>query len=196
MKLFVVKAALQLSLLLLLVIPCPSYAVDSDPRVKLSTDMGDIVVELYPALAPVTVANFLNYVDNRFYDGLIFHRVVPGFMIQTGGKRFDFTDKEPNEPIVNESANGLLNKPGTLAMARLSDPDSATSQFFINLADNRHLDPKKKKPGYTVFGKVIQGMDVAIAISKQTTGLYKKFPKAPNVPIRILKARRLNTEAQ
>lgn len=169
----------------------PALADTDNPKVKLTTDLGEIVIELYPALAPVTVANFLGYVNEHFYDGLLFHRVVPNFMIQTGGKRFDFTEKEPKEPIVNESANGLLNKPGTIAMARLPDPDSATSQFYINIADNTHLNPKKDKPGYTVFGKVIDGMDVVKAISVEETGLYKKFPNAPNVPVRILKARTL-----
>ncbi len=176
------------SLCLALTYTCVQAA---EPKVLLKTDLGNIEIELFPALSPVTVENFLAYVDKGFYDGLIFHRVGPNVMVQTGGKRFDFTDKEPGEPIVNESANGLLNKPGTVAMARLPDPDSATSQFYINIADNTHLNPKKDKAGYTVFGKVVSGMDVVIAISEEETGLYKAYPNAPNVPVRILKATRL-----
>ena len=102
------------------------------PRVRLTTDLGDIVIQLFPSKAPVTVKNFLDYVDARFYDGVIFHRVVPGFVVQTGGLTFDFVRKQTREQIVNESGNGLKNLSGTLAMARYSDPDSASSQFFIN----------------------------------------------------------------
>ncbi len=168
-----------------------STATPTNPRVLLKTDLGEIVLELYPQKAPATVANFLNYVEARFYDGLIFHRVIPGFMIQTGGFTFDFVEKATKEPVINESMNGLKNRYGTIAMARHSDPDSATSQFFINMRHNPHLDAKKKKPGYTVFGRVIEGMDVAKQITEEPRGLYRAWPDAPNVPVRVLSAKQL-----
>ena len=162
-----------------------------NPRVLFKTDLGNIVIELYPQKAPLTVANFLTYVNERFYNVLIFHRVKPGFVVQTGGFTFDFIQKATKKPVKNESRNGLSNRYGTIAMARHSDPDSATSQFYINMRHNPHLDAKKKTPGYTVFGKVIEGMDVAKEITKQPMGLYRNFPDAPNVPVRVLTATQL-----
>ncbi|WP_237065683.1 peptidylprolyl isomerase [Microbulbifer guangxiensis] len=167
-------------------------AAAANPKVALQTDLGTIRVELFTDKAPVTVENFLGYVDSGFYDGVIFHRVIPGFMAQTGGLTFDFQKKETGESIANESDNGLRNKRGTLAMARHSDPDSATSQFFINLANNTHLDAGEDKPGYTVFGRVVDGMEVVEKIAAEPQGLYRAYPNAPNVPVRILKAERLD----
>lgn len=155
-----------------------------NPVVKLETDLGPITVELYEKEAPLTVDNFLTYVKDGFYNGTIFHRVIPGFMIQGGGYTFDFVEKETREPIKNESDNGLANKAGTLAMARTQDPDSATAQFYINVANNTHLDDA----GYAVFGQVTEGWEVIDEILAQPRGQYSTFPNAPNQPIRILDA--------
>ena len=165
---------------------------NSNPQVLLQTDLGDIQIELFPQSAPKTVANFLSYVDDGFYDGTIFHRVIPGFMIQTGGFTFDFKRKPTKDPVVNESNNGLQNKVGTVAMARTNNPDSATSQFFINAVNNAYLDynTRQKKAGYTVFGKVTKGMDVVRKIEQQPRGRYRLFRDAPNETIRIIKASR------
>jgi cyclophilin family peptidyl-prolyl cis-trans isomerase len=140
--------------------------------VKLQTSMGNIVIKLDEQTAPVTVKNFLGYVESGFYDGTIFHRVIPGFMIQGGGLTNQMVEKKTRAPIINEAKNGLSNMRGTIAMARSSDPNSATSQFFINHRDNEFLNYiNENKPGYAVFGKVIEGMDVvdAIASVKTTT---------------------------
>lgn len=166
------------------------------PRVTLTTDLGTIVLELYPEDAPATVENFLEYVDARFYDGTLIHRIVPGFVIQGGGLAFDYTRKETREPVVNESDNGLSNVRGTVAMARADDPDSATSQFFINLNNNLFLDAEEDKPGYTVFGVVLTGMEVADEISEQPRGEHRHSSEAPNELIQILSARRTDPEAQ
>lgn len=139
--------------------------------VKLQTNMGDIVIELDDAAAPVTVKNFLAYVNGGFYDGTIFHRVIRNFMIQGGGFTADMSRKQTNPPIVNEGSNGLKNNRGTISMARTNDPHSATSQFFINHKDNASLNyVAGGSPGYAVFGKVVQGMDVVDEIAGvQTT---------------------------
>lgn len=157
------------------------------PLVKLETDVGPIVLELFEDKAPITVANFLRYVDDGFYNGTIFHRVIPGFMIQGGGLTFDFVEKDTHDPIVNESDNGLLNLAGTVAMARTFDPDSATSQFYINVANNTHLDDA----GYAVFGKVREGWETIDAILELPRGLYPEYPHAPTEMVRILRASRL-----
>lgn len=170
-------------------------ALADNPEVELKTDLGTIRVALYADKAPATVENFLAYVDSGFYNGVIFHRVIPGFMAQTGGHTFDFQKKETREPVVNESDNGLSNERGTLAMARTSDPDSATSQFFINLVDNVRLDAKEDGPGYTVFGEVKAGMEVVEKIAAEPRGRYRSFPDAPNVPVRILTAKRIDGDA-
>lgn len=164
-----------------------------NPRVLFETDLGKMTIELYPKEAPKTVENFLAYVDKGFYNGTIFHRVIPDFVVQGGGFTFDFKRKDTMDPVVNESNNGLKNLAGTLSMARTNDPDSATSQFFINLRDNPHLDPQGNQPGYAVFGKVVEGFDVAKKIESQPRGMYRNsgFPEAPNYPVRILKASRL-----
>ena len=135
-------------------------AVEKPVKVKLTTSMGDIILELYPDKAPATVANFLQYVKDGFYNGTVFHRVIDGFMIQGGGLTADLQKKATRAPIKNEADNGLKNEPYTVAMARTNDPDSATSQFFINVADNKALNFKAKNArdwGYTVFGSVVRG---------------------------------------
>jgi len=150
-----------------------SMVLAADPRVEFKTSMGTIVVELYPDKAPKTVESFLQYARDGFYDGTIFHRVIPGFMIQGGGFTPDFKQKPTRAPVRNEADNGLKNAVGTLAMARTSDPHSATAQFFINVADNAMLDfrfPTQEGYGYAVFGKVTKGMDVVNAIVKVPTG--------------------------
>ena len=142
----------------------------SNPRVLLKTSLGDITLELYPDKAPVTVENFLRYVNEGFYDNTIFHRVIAGFMNQGGGFSTDAVQKKNHPPIKNEASNGLKNDRGTISMARTNDPDSATSQFFLNFADNKPLDyVSPARPGYAVFGKVIEGLDVLDAINKVKT---------------------------
>lgn len=148
-------------------------AIAADPQVELKTSAGTIVVELYPDKAPKTVANFIQYVRDGFYDGTIFHRVIPGFMVQGGGFTADFKEKPTRAPIRNEAETGLKNATGTIAMARTSDPHSATAQFFINVADNATLDfryPTEQGYGYCAFGRVVKGMDVVERIVKVPTG--------------------------
>lgn len=160
--------------------------------VALKTDLGTFVIELYPKAAPITTKNFLGYVDKKFYDGTIFHRIVPGFVVQGGGMNFDFSEKPTNEPIINESANGLPNDYKSVAMARQNDPNSATSQFYINLKNNTGLNATKSKPGYTVFGKVISGMEIVEKIAQEPRGMFKAHPEAPNYAVRILSASRVD----
>jgi peptidyl-prolyl cis-trans isomerase B (cyclophilin B) len=149
------------------------HAGAAAPQVEMKTSLGTIVIELYPDKAPQTVENFLQYVKTGHYDGTLFHRVIPGFMIQGGGFDADFKQKSTRKPVRNEASNGLKNTVGTIAMARTSDPHSATAQFFINVADNVPLDfrfPTAEGYGYTVFGKVSKGMDVVNRIVKVQTG--------------------------
>ncbi len=154
--------------------------------VTFDTSEGAFEVELYPEKAPATVENFLEYVNAGFYSGVIFHRIVPGFVVQTGGFDQHYQRRETRAPIVNESANGLRNLRGTLSMARTSMPDSATSQFFISLIDNKSLDWKPGSPGYAVFGKVTQGMDVIDRMAQLPQGNHKGlFSNAPNKPVII-----------
>lgn len=163
---------------------------DSDKFVTFETDLGTLIIQLYPEKAPVTVANFLAYVDSGFYEGTIFHRVIPGFVVQGGGLTFDFNRKETLEPIINESDNGLENQYLTLSMARTSAVNSATSQFFINLKHNPTLDAKENQPGYAVFGKVIAGESVVEKIVDEPRGAFRSYPDAPDAAVRILKASR------
>jgi len=156
----------------------------ANPKVLLKTTKGDITIELYPAKAPITVKNILGYVEEKFYDGLIFHRVMPGFMIQCGGLTPEMATKAGKAPIKNESGNGLTNARGTVAMARTQDLDSATSQFYINLVDNFRLDEMK----YCSFGKVVAGMDVVDAIAKVPTGSKRGHQNVPVEPVTILSA--------
>ncbi len=159
--------------------------VVGEKMVKLQTSKGDIVIELDAEDAPVTVANFLKYVEDGFYDGTVFHRVIPGFMIQAGGFTADMRQKKTRETITSEAGNGLKNNRGTIAMARKNDPDSAASQFFVNVVNNSYLDyVEGRNPGYTVFGRVVEGMDVvdAIAAVKTTTrGGLQNVPVEPVV---------------
>jgi cyclophilin family peptidyl-prolyl cis-trans isomerase len=156
--------------------------------IVLSTSLGDIILELDAAKAPVTVKNFLAYVEAGFYDGTIFHRVIPDFMVQCGGFTPDMVQKKTNAPIKNEADNGLSNEPYTLAMARTSDINSATSQFFINLADNVFLDHGKRDFGYAVFGKVVKGMDIVDKIGGVKTGSAGGHRDVPVTPVLITKA--------
>ncbi|MCY1403154.1 Peptidyl-prolyl cis-trans isomerase A [compost metagenome] len=161
------------------------------PHVLLSTTLGEVEVELDAAKAPISVKNFLSYVDSGFYNGTIFHRVIPGFMVQTGGFNEKMQEKDTQAPIKNEADNGLLNERGTLAMARTSDVNSATSQFFINLTDNGFLNHGARDFGYAVFGKVVRGMGVVEQIAKVPTGNRGMYQDVPNDPIVILSAKRL-----
>lgn len=159
--------------------------------VTLDTNYGEIKLELDGDKAPVTVENFLNYVKAGHYDGLIFHRVIPDFMIQGGGFDKDMDQKDTEAPIKNEAANGLKNLRGTIAMARTNVPDSATSQFFINLVDNGFLDYKNDSPqgiGYAVFGRVVEGMDVVDRIGRARTVKFQGMADVPSKPVIINKA--------
>lgn len=167
----------------LLLFSTTTYATDkqkmSNPIVKLSTNQGDITLELNSTAAPVTVANFVSYVEDGFFNGLIFHRVIPNFMLQGGGFSSDFKQADTKAAIENEADNGLKNDRGTIAMARTGDPHSATGQFFINHADNGFLDHSSKTQqgwGYAVFGKVTEGMDVVDKIAAIPTGSGGMFP--------------------
>lgn len=160
-------------------------ATNANPKVVMHTSEGDITIELYREDAPVTVANFLEYVNAGFYNDTIFHRVIKRFMIQGGGFTKDLALKPTRDPIVNESDNGLNNDRYTVAMARKSDPDSATSQFFINTRINGSLDAQRGKPGYTVFGMVIDGQHVVKAIEKSATHTVGRFQNVPVEPIII-----------
>jgi len=190
MRLFLATAAFALA---------ATTAFAANPQVELDTSAGVIKIELYPDAAPKTVANFLDYVKAKFYDGTQFHRVIDGFMIQGGGFTPDFAQKptRPPVPIEAESSSkaGLLNVPGTVAMARTSDPNSATSQFFINVNDNKSLNFSTGNPGYTVFGKVVGGMDVVTKIAKGATGSGGPFPKDVPVEKVIIKAAKVVTPA-
>ena len=176
-KLFIVFGAL-----VSLVFAGMSTAADGNPKVEMMTSKGKIIIELYPEKAPETVKNFLNYVDTKYYDGTIFHRVIPGFMIQGGGFTPEMKRKSTSAPIKNEADNGLKNDRGTIAMARTADPNSATAQFFINSVNNDFLNHKSKTSqgwGYAVFGKVIEGIevvDVISAVKTVTSGRYRDVP--------------------
>jgi len=156
----------------------------ANPRVLLKTTLGDITLELYPAKAPITVKNFLGYVNDKFYDGLVFHRVIPGFMIQGGGLDADMVTKATKDSIKNESGNGLKNVRGSIAMARLQALDTANSQFFINLIDNAGLDEMH----YCVFGKVVAGLDVVDKIAAVPTTTRRGHADVPVDPVTILSA--------
>ena len=160
-------------------------------RVVLQTNKGEIEIELFTDRAPVTVANFLKYVDAGFYNGLVFHRVIAGFMIQGGGFDPNLKQRTPNAPIVNESKNGLHNIVGAVAMARTNAPDSATSQFYINVADNPDLDFASNHPGYCVFGKIVGGMDVVEAIASVRTTFKGGMKDVPIEAVIIETAKRV-----
>ncbi|HEX6202159.1 MAG TPA: peptidylprolyl isomerase [Thermoanaerobaculia bacterium] len=163
----------------------------TQPRVQLETSHGAIVLELDSAKAPKTVENFLGYVRSGFFDGTIFHRVIPGFMIQGGGFTPDMQQKKTGAPIPNEADNGLDNRRGTIAMARTNDPHSATAQFFVNLVDNQPLDHTEKSLrgwGYAVFGEVVEGMDVVDRIARVPTGNAGQHQNVPREPVVIERA--------
>jgi cyclophilin family peptidyl-prolyl cis-trans isomerase len=164
---------------------------DTQPKVKLTTTLGEIVIQLNSEKAPVSSANFLTYVNEGFYNGTIFHRVIPGFMAQGGGFDTSFNQKAVHASIKNEANNGLPNNRGTIAMARTPDPDSATAQFFINYKDNsflNHTSPTPNGWGYAVFGEVIEGMEVVDAMAKQPTGNRGPHQDVPKTDIVIEKA--------
>ena len=172
-----------------LALPLAAAAQDKAPRVRLATSLGDVIVELDPQKAPKTVENFLQYVQDKHYDGTVFHRVIGNFMIQGGGFTADMQQKPTRAPVPLEATNGLKNDRGTIAMARTSNPNSATSQFFINVVDNAGLNaPSPDGFGYTVFGKVVAGMDVVDKIRAVPTGNRGPFQNVPQTPVTILKA--------
>jgi peptidyl-prolyl cis-trans isomerase B (cyclophilin B) len=163
----------------------------ANPRVLLSTSLGDITLELDGAKAPLSTNNFLEYVISGHFDGTIFHRVIPGFMIQGGGFAADMVQKATKAPIANEADNGLKNDRGTIAMARTSDPNSASSQFFVNVSDNAFLNHTAKTPqgwGYAVFGKAVDGLDVVDQIVQVPTGHQGPHSDVPREPVTIVKA--------
>ncbi|MBE8597744.1 peptidylprolyl isomerase A [Xenorhabdus sp. BG5] len=161
----------------------------AETHVKLVTSAGEIELELDSNKAPMTTKNFVEYVNEGFYNNTIFHRVIPGFMIQGGGFTKDMKQKATKEPIKNEADNGLRNLRGTIAMARTADKDSATSQFFINVTDNAFLDHGQRDFGYAVFGKVVKGMDVVDKISQVKTENVGPYQNVPVKPIVILSAK-------
>lgn len=173
-------------------------AEPSAPKVKFATSEGDFVVEVYPDKAPKTVENFLQYVKDNHYDGTIFHRVISNFMVQGGGYDSTYAEKKTRAPVVHEGREALAkggpkNVVGTLAMARTNNPNSASSQFFINVKDNDFLNPSTQAPGYTVFGKVVSGMEVVNKIKAVPTGAGGPFPSdVPKTPVTIKSATLLN----
>ena len=169
-----------------------------NPMVLMKTNMGNITIELFEKEAPITVKNFLNYVDKKFYEGTTFHRVIPNFVIQGGGFDKDMMKKVTLDPIKNEATNGLKNLKGTLSMARTGEINSATSQFFVNLKDNDALDHKdmtSPKYGYAVFGKVVQGMDVVAKIAAVKTARKADMNDVPDRPVTIESVTRIGAQA-
>lgn len=181
-----------IALLFLSLISFNSYAEKNmNPKVKLTTSMGDIVLELDAEKAPKSVENFVNYVKSGQYDGLIFHRIIPGFMVQGGGMEPGLQERANGSPIENEADNGLKNDKGTIAMARTNDPHSATSQFFINLSNNDFLNHTGKNPagwGYAVFGKVVEGIDVVDEMGAVATGNAMGYSDVPVKDVMLIKA--------
>ncbi|MFW2162842.1 peptidylprolyl isomerase [Acinetobacter beijerinckii] len=166
----------------------------ANTMVDMKTSMGNIEIELYDDKAPVSAKNFESYVKSNFYTGTIFHRVIPGFMVQGGGLDANMVEKKTKAPIVNEANNGLKNTRGTLAMARTSDPNSASSQFFINVADNNFLNKSSMDAGYAVFGKVTKGMDIVDKIVKVSTANFGMHQNVPKQPIKIISVQIKNTK--
>ena len=189
MSLHILSRRTALVLATTLTLGLSAWAQGNAPRVKLTTSAGDIVVELAPEKAPKTVANFLQYVNDKHYDGTVFHRVIDGFMIQGGGFTADMRQKPTRAPVPLEASNGLKNAKYTIAMARTGDPNSATSQFFINVKDNAMLDaPNPDGHGYTVFGKVVAGADVVDKIRAVQTGNNSGMQNVPLDTITIQSA--------
>ncbi|MDO9434358.1 peptidylprolyl isomerase [Hydrogenophaga sp.] len=170
-------------------LPLSASAQGAAPRVKLTTSAGDIVLEVYPDKAPKTVENFLQYVQDKHYEGTVFHRVIADFMVQGGGFTVDLKQKPTRPPVPLEANNGLKNDRGAVAMARTSNPNSATSQFFINTVNNANLNaPNPDGYGYTVFGKVVSGLDILDKIRATPVGDQGMHQNVPKTPITILKA--------
>jgi peptidyl-prolyl cis-trans isomerase A (cyclophilin A) len=189
------KAALNLIKLFFVFLLFSPLVHAANPIVEFETNQGNFKIELYPEKAPKTVSNFLYYVDNGFYKETIFHRVISNFMIQGGGFTRELLEKKTQPPITNESNNGLVNSTGTVAMARTNDPNSATSQFFINLIDNNFLNytsPEPSSVGYCVFGKIIEGMNVIHKIGQLPTGNSRGFSDVPIRPVIIINAKHIN----
>lgn len=182
-RMFVTLVALSLTVL------APVAMAAKNSHVLLSTSAGNIEIELDSQKAPVSVKNFLDYVNSGFYNNTTFHRVIPGFMIQGGGFTADMQQKQTNAPIKNEADNGLRNLRGTISMARTAEKDSATSQFFINVADNAFLDHGQRDFGYAVFGKVVKGMDVVDKISQVRTENVGPYQNVPSKPVVITSAK-------
>jgi peptidyl-prolyl cis-trans isomerase A (cyclophilin A) len=159
--------------------------------IRFATTLGDFTIELFDKEAPLSAQNFLDYVDAGHFDGTVFHRVIPGFVIQGGGMTADMKQKPTRTPIRNEADNGLKNRRGTLSMARTNDPHSATSQFFVNLVDNAFLDPGRGGAGYAVFGHVTEGMAVVDAIAKVQTGRKGGHDDVPLEPVVVKSAKRI-----
>jgi len=194
-----VKQLMQLKLVLFIFLYALQANIHAAPSVVFETSQGNFTVELYPEKAPKTVANFLQYVKDGFYENTIFHRVMNNFMIQGGGFERDLTEKNTRAPIINESNNGLLNEPGTIAMARTMDPDSATAQFFVNLIDNQFLNytgPDPEQVGYCVFGKVTSGFEVVQKIGLVPTNFVGRFENVPTKAITIRSVKLLTEVAK
>src|SRR5579864_8242845 len=172
-------------------IPPVTSALRKDNMVRFETSHGTFTVELFPEKAPVSVENFLKYVDDGHFDGTIFHRIIPGFVIQGGGLTADFANKKTRAPISNEANNGVKNTRGSLSMARTNEVNSATSQFFVNLADNAFLDHGPRDYGYAVFGRISDGMDVIDRIARVRTGTRQGYKDAPLEDVVVVSARRL-----
>lgn len=192
------KARICLALLLSLFCTLPTIAQTRNPMVIMDTSLGKLKIELYEAKAPETVKNFLKYADDGFFDRTIFHRVISDFMIQGGGFEPGMKQKKTRATIKNESGNNLSNERGTLAMARTSDPDSASAQFFINVKDNSFLDKAKSRDGhgYCVFGKVVEGLDVVDKIKQVETGSKSGFDDVPRQDVVIRSVRRVEPTAK
>lgn len=181
-----------LSFLTLTAMAAPEATAGEDrPRVQVVTSVGNFIIELYPDRAPVTVENFLRYVDEEFYHNTTFHRIIADFVVQGGGFNPDKTRKETHEPIRNEAENGLKNERGTVAMARIKNVDSATSQFFINLADNHVLDHSENDFGYAVFGRVVEGMEMVERIGGVPTVKHGPHRDQPRLTIVLKRALRV-----
>ena len=181
----------RLVLAVLIAAMTSATAEDSGPRITFETTEGNFVIELFPDEAPLSSANFLQYAKDGHFNGTIFHRVIPGFVIQGGGFDQNMTRKSTRKPIENEAHNGLKNLRGTLSMARTSDPHSATSQFFVNLVDNDFLDHSSKTPrgwGYAVFGRVIEGMDTIDKVAAVETGRIDGMSDVPLYPVIVTRA--------
>ncbi len=171
----------------LTLVSAASFAAGTNPRVRVETNAGNFVIELYADRAPLTVSSFLGHVRAGFYSGTVFHRVVPGFVVQGGGYTEKLEPKPVENTVPNESGNGLSNLRGTVGMARTSAPHSATTQFYVNLADNLELDPRPSRWGYAVFGKIVSGMDVVDAIGNRPTHGAGPFKSSVPVDLVVIK---------